>query len=116
MDNHHLCWPKHDWQKGYAKAIRTHWYFIMKIPRRTLHAKIHHEMMWIPPPKGQQAKAAYEQIIALESYGALRKDDPIEKRLQLLVALFDCAEQPTCDAFKRQLEIVRKFYSGPHNS
>lgn len=113
LDKHHVCWPRRVWNVGYAKALRTHWYFMIRIPRKTLHAKIHHEMGEIPIPSGNAARQAYEQVINLERYGALHKDDPIEKRLGLLASLFDCIDQPTADAFRQQLRIVRQFNLSP---
>lgn len=115
LDKHHLCFPRRGWNKGYAHALRHHWYFVTEIPRETLHARIHESVTNVPVPSGQSAKDAYEQVVMLESYGALHKEDPIEKRLGLLIALFDCCEPKTADAFKRQLETVRKFNKkAPH--
>ena len=109
IDKHHLLWVRTDWSKGYAHALRGHWYFATDIPRETLHAQIHAELPNIPVPSGQSAKDAYEQVVMLESYGALHKNDPIEKRLRLLIMLFDCTEPKTAEALKRQLDIVRRF-------
>lgn len=108
-DKHHLCWPRKKWNTGYARAIRNHWYFIVEIPKKTLHPAIHNQMTHIPVPRGLAAKSAYEQVVMLEQYQAIHKDDPIEKRLTLLIALFDCIEQPTADAFRKQLEIITNF-------
>lgn len=110
IDRHHLLWVRTDYSKGYAHALRHHWYFVMDIPRETLHAQIHAGVPNIPAPSGANAKDAYEQVAMLESYGSLHKEDPIEKRLGLLIALFDCCEPETVDALKRQLEVVRTFY------
>lgn len=109
LDKHHLCFPRKDWNKGYAHAIRGHWYFVVEIPKDTLHPEIHHTVPSVPVPRGSSAKDAYEQVVMLESYGVLHKTDPIEKRLRLLVALFDCADQPTADAFKEQLKVITNF-------
>ena len=65
--------------------------------------------MWVPPPSGRNAKEAFEQLVILERFGALHKDDPIEKRLKVLIALFDCAEPETTEAFRKQLRIVGEF-------
>lgn len=115
FDRHHVCWPRRAWNTGYAKALRTHWYFLVKIPRKTLHAAIHHEMGQVPTPSGAAAKQALEQVLNLERYGALHRDDPLEKRLGLLASLFDCVDQPTADAFRQQLRIVRSFNKSPRN-
>lgn len=49
----------------------------------------------------------------LEKYGAIGPDDPIEKRLTVLIALFECIEQPTADALKEQLRLVHEFKKAP---
>ena len=59
------------------------------------------------------AKQAYEQVLMLEGYGALHKSDSIEKRIQLLIALFECSDQPTTKALKRQLEVVYENKKAP---
>lgn len=47
----------------------------------------------------------------LEQAGAISDDDNIEKRLMVLAALFDCVEQPTADAFRKQQQIAHEFYN-----
>ena len=81
------------------------------IPRQSLHSSIHHQLKSIPCPSGLGAKLAYDELRLLEKRGALSLDDSIEKRLKLLVALFECIEQPTAKAFLRQLEIVQNYYN-----
>ena len=110
-DRHHLCYPKSGWNRGYVKALRDHWYLRATVPKHSLHTEIHRRVTSVPVPRGRSAKAAYEQLLMLEHYGALAPYDTLEKRLSLLVALFDCVEQPTADAFSKQLEIVREFYA-----
>ena len=109
IDKHHLLFPRHGWSSGYARALRNHWYFAAEIPRETLHAQIHQEVTHIPVPKGALLKDAYEQIIILDSYGALHKSDSIEKKLRLLLALFDCACPEMAEAINAQLDIVHRF-------
>ena len=65
----------------------------------------------MPVPKDINALRALEQLRLLERYGAISDSDSFERRLQLLAALFDCTEQPTADAFRRQAKIVRDFYN-----
>ena len=108
LNNHHLCWPRKRWDSGYARALRTHWYFNVMIPADTLHRDIHTEMSGIPVPDGHAAKIAYEQVVLLEERGALHPKASVETRLSLLIALFDGFVQPTADGFKKQLRIVRR--------
>lgn len=67
----------------------------------------------IPVPRYHSAKSALEQLGYLEKYGGISKKDPIEKRLKVLIALFECIEDNTSNALKIQLEIVNRFYSEP---
>lgn len=113
VDRHHLLWDKSSWNKGYCKALRSHWYFVVTIPRNTLHAQIHYGITRIPPPRGMMAKDVYEQVIMLESYGSLHKNDSIEKRLNLLIMLFSCAEEETANALRHELDLIRKYRKIP---
>ena len=112
-DRHHILWPQHDWNKGYAKELRNHWYMTIPIPMNTLHRMIHHEITHIPVPRGITAKDALKQLELLERFGALHTYDNIERRLMVIMALFDCCEPETYDALKKQQELVRKFYNAP---
>lgn len=113
MDRHHLCYQKRKWHSGYLLALRDYWYCKVLIPRDTLHKMIHCNVMDVPAPSGSSAKSALEQLRYLEKYGSITEFDSIERRLKLLAALFDCCEQPTADAFRKQLEIVREFRKAP---
>lgn len=101
------------WNKGYAKSIRNYWYFIVLIPRDTLHARIHHGIETIPVPEECIARKVYDRIRELDRFGWLRLDDSIEKRLQLLISLFEKDEPSTADAFRKQLCLVRGFEKTP---
>lgn len=70
-------------------------------------------MAGIPAPTEKNAKFVLGQLRILENYGAISDDDPIEKRLVVLASLFDCFEQPTADAIRRQLQIVYRFKNEP---
>lgn len=113
FDIHHILWPKSKWKSGALKKLRSHWYFRMKIPCGTLHTEIHREIMEMPRPTGRNAKDALFQVQMLERYGALKKTDPLEQRLKLLIVLFDYSEPATANALKHQLNVVRNFYNSP---
>lgn len=113
LDRHHILWPQHDWNRGWAKALRNHWYMRIDIPMYSLHRKIHHDIMSIPVPRGGNAKAAFHQLQMLDRFGALHTYDNIEKRLTILMALFECSEPNTYEALKRQRAIVRKHFKVP---
>lgn len=108
-DIHHLLWTRKTWKGGAVGQLRMHWYCRMPIPRDTLHKEIHHYIGSIPVPRYYSAKCALEQLGYLEKYGGISNEDPIEKRLKVLIALFECIEDCTADALKIQLAIVERF-------
>lgn len=110
-DTHHLLWYKREYSKGWAKRIRDHWYCRISIPRDTLHRKIHYEVAHIPVPRVLAIKDALFQLELLERFGGISKNDPIDKRLRVLMALFDCIEPKTYEALKKQYEVCKK---NPH--
>lgn len=108
-DRHHILWYKRDYSKGWAKRIRDHWYCTVEIPRNTLHKQIHYEVSHIPVPRVMSIKSALEQLELLERFGGISRDDDIEKRVMVLMALFDCCEPKTHEALKKQYEVICKF-------
>ena len=101
------------WQGGLKGSLRLHWYCRVYIPRDTLHRQIHDEVRCVPVPKDISIKSALFQLEMLEKTGAIDDKDSIEKRLKVLIALFECSDDPTADALKQQLEIVQRFYNEP---
>mgnify|MGYP003318534447 CR=1 FL=1 len=83
------------------------------IPKNTLHHEIHKYVREVPLPTATAANEALKQLAMLDSVGVLHDEDPIEKRLRLLAALFDCIAQPTANALYKQLDIVYRFYDKP---
>ena len=112
-DCHHILWQKNKWTQGSIRRLRDHHYCKIYIPRNTLHYFIHQSMVEIPVPREMDAKAALWHLQYLEDKGGISDKDPFEKRLLVLIALFDCASQPTADALRKQLEIVREFNKKP---
>ena len=93
--------------------LRNFHYCIVLIPRDTLHRYIHEEIATIHPPKPINAKEALNHLRLLEQHGAINDGDDIEKRLKILIALFDCVELSTTDGLRQQLKIVREFKNKP---
>lgn len=112
-DNHHICFPRTLWQKGVGIMLRQYWYCIVSIPRETLHQEIHHEVSDIPVPRNSSIMNVLEALNRLAEQGAIHKEDGIERRLQILIALFDCIEPKTTKALKKQLQVVERFYQSP---
>lgn len=112
-DCHHIFFQKRFWKGGLKGEFRMHWYCKVYIPRNTLHKEIHAQITSVPVPKYSNIRGVIEQLKMLEHYGAIRDTDSIEKRLKVLIALFECSEDPTADALRKQLEIVQGFYHQP---
>jgi len=108
-DCHHIFFQKRYWKGGLKGELRMHWYCRVYIPRDTLHRELHSLIMTIPVPRYCSIRSATEQLKMLEKYGAIKNTDPIDKRLRVFIALFECIEDPTADALKAQLEIVDRF-------
>lgn len=75
----------------------------------TLHRMIHAGIQTIPLPDNELAGEVIKELRMLENMKLLHNTDSIEKRLMLLIALFD-EDNLTTNALKEQLKIVRKFY------
>ena len=110
LDKHHICYQRRFWSLGSLHELREFWYSKIMIPRDTLHRAIHREVAFVPTPRVSSAASALAQLKMLESYGAIKETDSLEKRLELYIALFDCIEPETADGFRKQLEIVRNFH------
>ena len=107
-NRHHLCYQGRHWGRGALAALRGHPYCIVEMPKN-IHNKIHEYVGDVPAPRESSAKEALGQLQLLESYGAIGDGDSLEKRLNVLAALFDCYEQETSNALRKQLYIVHKF-------
>ena len=106
----HLCYQKKFWRSNHgARALRDFHYCKVKIPRDTLHKKLHALVPFVPVPKSINAECALIELRMLEARHGISKDDGVEKRLRVLAALFDCIEQPTADAFRKQADIIHEF-------
>lgn len=93
--------------------LREYWYCSVYIPKKTLHTHIHQGLQDIPVPRGLSAKIAIEHLEYLKKYEAISESDDIEKRLVVLIALFDCVEPETTEALKKQLHLVHTYKSMP---
>lgn len=112
-DRHHLMWVGKKWHGYWASKLRLYPWFIVPIPKCTLHFQIHQEMSGIPVPSEPHCREAYEVVIDLEKRGALSPSASVETRIELLIGLFDYVEPATARALKQELTIVKQFYSKP---
>lgn len=112
-NSHHLLWQRRLWNKGAVKTLRSYHYCIVDIPANTIHRKIHESIRAIPVPRQESAERVLWHLQYLEKFGGIKSNDSIEKRLKVLIALFECSEQPTADALKKQLSIVHELKKAP---
>ena len=106
---HHLFYIRRDWNAKKPKQLRAYYYCIISIPI-TLHDGIHANVATVPVPKSKSIDYAIDQLDYLSRFGAIKPSDNIEKRLNVLIALFDCIEPEVTEALKMQLRVVREFY------
>lgn len=109
----HIVFTRKRWNVGVFKILREHYYAKASIPRDTLHQVIHSEISYVPLPARSSVIFALSQLDMLESYHAISPKDSIEKKLRVLIAIFDCLEEPTADALRKQLKIVHDYYTKP---
>lgn len=110
FDRHHILYIRREWNKGKLELLRLHPYCIIPLDRDTIHRYLHIHLACIPAPSGRVVDGILEQLKYLEDHKAIGPQDSIEKRLTVLIALFECIAQPTADALKEQLRLVREFY------
>lgn len=113
FDRHHIFWIRSEWSKGNFNKLRLHPYCIVPMHRETIHRYIHNHLAFIPLPKSCSVEYALYQLETLEQYGVISQDDSVERRLSILIALFECADQPTADALKEQLKLIHEFKKAP---
>lgn len=109
FDKHHIFWIRKEWSKGELNKLRLHPYCIISVHRDTLHKFLHTHLACIPVPDKYIVNEVLEHLKYLEAYKAISLNDPIEKRLKVLIAIFDCVEQETADALREQLKLVYEF-------
>ena len=110
MDRHHIMFQRRHYT-GIQSEFRNYPYCVVSIPKNTLHRQIHEYLGDIPAPRPVNAREALWQLKVLYRYGGISDDDDIETRIKVLISLFECVEQPTADALKKQLAIVQNYKS-----
>lgn len=112
-DKHHIFFMRRRWAGGLRGKLRNHAYCMAYIPKNTLHHEIHEAVKYVPLPRESSVNVVLWHLKLLKSQGATHDNDSLERRLVVLIALFDYIEQPTADALRAQLEVVRRFYHNP---
>lgn len=108
-DRHHIFYQRVNWSRGALTILRQYHYCKVYIPR-DLHDRIHENVRNITPPRLVNVIDALKQLCNLETYDSISELDDFEKRLKVLILLFDCVEPETAECLKRQLEIVHEYY------
>ncbi|MDO4802564.1 MAG: hypothetical protein Q4A15_10405 [Prevotellaceae bacterium] len=109
-DWHHFLWIKSKWNTGYAKRLREHPYCGAYIPQMTLHREIHQELSNVPLPDGKYCKQALEAINSWLEAGFISLDDPVEKKIEMLIKCFKVNCPNTAKVLEKQRQIVSEFY------
>lgn len=112
-DVHHLLWIGRKWGFGNLASLRMYWYCKISIPRQTLHRFIHENVASIPVPSLESAGVVLRQLQELAREEKIHEEDKIERRIEVLIGLFDDIEPRTAEGLKRQLDAVYEFYYGP---
>lgn len=74
-----------------------------------MHHYIHEEVCKIPVPVSCLCEDCLKQLRLLEKANAIHENDPLTKRLEILICCLDTGDSPTADALKRQLEAVKTY-------
>lgn len=109
FDRHHILYQRINWSRGALCILRQYHYCKVYIPR-DLHEKIHENVGNITPPSLVNTIDALKQIKDLEMYDSINELDDFEKRLKVLIFVFESVEPKTVECLKKQLEIVRNYY------
>ncbi len=95
-----------------SKVLREHPYCKVEIPKDTLHVYIHENMKDIPVPEEEHCAFALECINSWLDGGFAHDNDPIERRIELLIICFKWNSPKTAEALRKQLDIVKTYKGG----
>lgn len=79
---------------------------VVEVPISTLHKQIHANLSGIPTIRQSSARMALEELNRLQEFGGLRMDEPLSRRIELLIFMLDGIEPAAVRALKKQLKIV----------
>lgn len=107
-DVHHLFYVEDEWNKEGGRTFRDYCYFKVVV-ERGLHVDIHAKVKGVPIPTAGSRRYIMEQMEYMYLFRFISDEDSIEKRLALLISLFEeIEEQSTATALRRQLEAVKE--------
>ena len=112
-DWHHCLFQKRHWKSGWAKVLREHSYCGAMIPKNTLHRFIHEGVNDVPLADGKSCRIAIEAINNWLEAGYISLDDPVERKLEVLIGIFNKISPKTANVLQKQLDIVRNYNERP---
>lgn len=107
-DYHHILFQKRHWNTGYLKALRTHPYCGGYIPQQTIHRAIHSQVHDIPSPNGKDCKQAIEALNSWLVCGFISLDDPITRKIDVIIGCFKAKYPATVAMLEYQKEVIIK--------
>lgn len=113
LDCHHILFQARFWKCGYLRQLREYHYCKVQIPKGSLHKSIHMRVQDVPAPQGASARRVLEVLIALEQNGIISNTDNLERRLKVLISLFEGVEPETVKALRDQLDVVCESLDKP---
>lgn len=114
-DNHHIFFQERHYLMPALERLREYWYCIVSIPKIELHQTIHEYVGDVPAPTVEVAREVVKQLEMFDKKGVISYNDPIEKRLIILIALLEDCGRPTANALEKQLYIVYDNKKAPHD-
>lgn len=111
-NNHHLLWERARWVKHpWACSLRSHPACIVTMDAQQ-HARLHERISHIPVASEDACELAYNEVNKLWNDGVLTSDTSVDVRISLLICIFEYIAQPTADALKEQITLIREIRGG----
>lgn len=107
-DKHHIFYTRVEYNTGKARLIRYHPYCIVEVPI-PMHRAIHACVGSVPVPKRSLIESAVKELDELIYHWKISPYDPIERRLEVLIGIFDKIDLSTAEALRVQLDVVSGF-------
>ena len=83
------------------------------IPKNTLHRFIHEGVSDVPLADGKSCKIAVMAINNWLEAGYISLDDSVERKLEVLIGIFNKISPKTANVLQKQLDIVRNYNERP---
>lgn len=110
---HHLIFQARHFNTGYAKHLRNHWYFKVRIPQDTTHRIIHSRLHDIVMPGGNLCKTAYQHLVEAEKAEQIHTTDTPQQRLTWLIQ--EWKGEPKAEVTVAELIYQRHLFDEYYN-